>query len=62
MLFEAFLHLKQDFGGRRFDSDGINGFDRWCSAMAVSFYEEGIEKLVSRSDKCLNKAGNYVAK
>jgi hypothetical protein len=25
-----------------------------------TFYEEGIQKLVSRYDKCLNSGGNYV--
>jgi len=28
----------------------------------ISFYEEGIEKLVPRYDKCLNNGGEYVEK
>jgi len=34
-----------------------------CFALqAASFYDEGIQKLVQRYDKCLNNGGNYVKK
>jgi len=34
-----------------------------CFASQVaSFYDEGIQKLVQRYDKCLNNGGNYVEK
>jgi hypothetical protein len=37
-----------------------------CAEVAVftgaMFYDEGIQKLVSRYDKCLNNGGNYVEK
>jgi transposase len=29
---------------------------------AATFYEEGLQKLVPRYDKCLNNGGNYVEK
>jgi hypothetical protein len=31
-------------------------------SVAATFYEEGIQKLVPRYDKCLNNGGNYVEK
>jgi hypothetical protein len=31
-------------------------------SQAATFYEEGIQKLVHRDDKCLNNGGNYVEK
>ena len=31
-------------------------------SQAASFYDEGIQKLVQRYDKCLNNGGNYVEK
>ncbi|GBL80103.1 hypothetical protein AVEN_164871-1, partial [Araneus ventricosus] len=50
------MFLKRDFGGRRFDSDddAKNGVQQWLSSMAACFFEEGIDKLVFRYDKCLN--------
>jgi len=34
-----------------------------CFASQVaSFYNEGVQKLVQRYDKCLNNGGNYVKK
>lgn len=62
--YHLFLHMKRDFGGRRFDSDdgAENGVRQWLSSLAASFHAEGIEKLVSRYDKCLNNGGNYVEK
>ena len=32
------------------------------ASQAASFYDEGIQKLVQRYDKCLNNGGNYVEK
>ena len=31
-------------------------------SQAATFYEEGIQKLVPRYDKCLNNGRNYVEK
>lgn len=62
--YHLFLNLKRDFGGRRFDSDedAKTGVQQWLSSLAASFFEEGIDKLISRYDKCLNNGGNYVEK
>ena len=32
----------------------------YFASQAASFYNEGIQKLVQRYDKCLNNGGNYV--
>ena len=34
----------------------------WLNSQAADWYEEGISKLVSRYDKCLNVQGDYVEK
>jgi len=34
----------------------------WLNSQAAVWYEEGISKLVSRYDKCLNVQGDYVEK
>ena len=34
----------------------------WLNSHAAAWYEEGINKLVSRYDKCLNVQGDYVEK
>ena len=34
----------------------------YLSSLAANFFAEGIEKLVSRYDKCLNRFGDYVEK
>ncbi|GBN11441.1 hypothetical protein AVEN_193276-1 [Araneus ventricosus] len=59
-----FLNLKRDFRGRIFDSDddAENGVLQWLSSLAASFFEEGIDKLVSRYEECLNNGSNYVEK
>jgi len=34
----------------------------WLNNLAAPFYDEGLQKLVPRYDKCLNVDGNYVEK
>jgi len=34
----------------------------WLKTQAANFYEEGIQKLVPRYDKCLRNFGSYVEK
>jgi hypothetical protein len=34
----------------------------WLNSQASVWYEEGISKLLSRYDKCLNAQGDYVEK
>jgi histone-lysine N-methyltransferase SETMAR len=62
--FHLFLHLKKFPAGQRFndDEDVERAEQKWLSSQAATFYDEGIQKLVSRYDKCLNNSGNYVEK
>ena len=52
--FHLFLHLKKFLGGKRFDSndDLKDAVQKWLTSHAAPFYEEGIQKLVPRYDKC----------
>jgi histone-lysine N-methyltransferase SETMAR len=62
--FHLFTHLKRFLGGQRFDDDDSvkEAVKQWFNAQAESFYDDGIQKLVPRYDKCLNIHGNYVEK
>jgi hypothetical protein len=56
-----FLHLKSFLAGRQFHDDEVKeAVTTWFASQAASFYDEGIQKLVQRYDKCLNNGGNYV--
>ena len=58
-----FLHLKSFLAGRRLHDNEVKEAVTTCFAsQAASFYDEGIQKLVQRYDKCLNNGGNYVEK
>ena len=59
--FHLFLHLKKFLGGKRFDDDDDlkDAVQKWLTSQAAAFYEEGIQKLVPRYDKCLNNGGEY---
>ena len=35
---------------------------QWLTSQAATFYQDGIQKLVPRYDKCLNNGGEYVEK
>jgi hypothetical protein len=56
--------LKNFLAGQRFnnDEDIKRAVQKWLSSQAATFYDDGIQKLVSRYDKCLNNGGNYVEK
>jgi hypothetical protein len=62
--FHLFLHLKNFLTGQRFNSDEDvkRAVQKLLSSQAATFYDKGIQKLVSRYDKCLNNGGNYVEK
>ena len=61
--FHLFLHLKSFLTDRRFHDNVVKEAVTTCFAsQAASFYDEGIQKLVQRHDKCLNNGGNYVEK
>ena len=44
------------------DEDLQHAVVDWLNSQAAVWYEEGINKLVSRYDKCLNVQGDYVEK
>jgi hypothetical protein len=60
----VFLHLKTSLGGQRFHDDNKvrEAINMWFESEAASFYNAGIQKLMSRYDKCLNSGGNYAKK
>jgi hypothetical protein len=62
--FHLFLHLKNSLGSKRFDDDDDlkDAVQKWLTSQVVAFYEEDIQKLVLRCDKCLNNGGEYVEK
>ncbi|KAL4143360.1 hypothetical protein QTP88_005698 [Uroleucon formosanum] len=62
--FHFFLHMKSFMGGQNFNEDDEvkKAISAWLQSQASSFYDEGIQKLVPRYDKCLNNGGNYVEK
>ena len=65
--YHLFLNLKNFLGSKRFDDDDDDddlkdAVQKWLTSQAAAFYEEDIQKLVSRYDKCLNNSGEYVEK
>ncbi|GFW21866.1 uncharacterized protein TNCV_1235911 [Trichonephila clavipes] len=59
--FHLFRYLKEFLGGKRFDTaNEVKEVQDWLSSQAADVYEVGIQKLVERYDKCLNKHGNNV--
>jgi histone-lysine N-methyltransferase SETMAR len=40
----------------------MDGVNNWLHNLAAPFFDEGLQKLVSRYDKRLNVDGNYVEK
>jgi histone-lysine N-methyltransferase SETMAR len=57
--FNLFLHLKKFLAGQCFNNDEDV---KRAVQKAATFYDEGIQKLIFRYDKCLNNCGNYVEK
>jgi len=61
--YHLILHLKKFMGGKGFDDDDLkDAVQNWLTSQVAAFYEEGIQKLVPRYDKCLNNGGEYVEK
>jgi hypothetical protein len=52
----VFLHLKTFLGGPWFhdENEVKEAVKTWFASQVASFYDAGIQKLVSRYDKCLN--------
>ncbi|GBN57507.1 hypothetical protein AVEN_20906-1 [Araneus ventricosus] len=62
--FHLFLHLKHHLCVNNYndDEDVKTAVTSWLLEQAASFFEEGIQNLVVRYDKCLNKLGSFVEK
>jgi len=54
------LHLPQI--SRTLLYDLKDAVPKWLTSWVAAFYEEGIQKLVPRYDKCLNNGSEYVEK
>jgi hypothetical protein len=47
--FHLFLHLKKFLASQRFNNEDVKrAVQKWLSSQAATFYDEGIQKLVSR--------------
>ena len=61
--FHLFLRMEHLAGKRHADDEDLQHAVVDClNSQAAVWYEEGISKLVSRYDKCLNVQGDYVEK
>ena len=62
--YHLFSNMKTWLAAQRFD-DGVElqaGVNDWLKSQAAKFYDDGINKLVHRYDKCLNLNGDNVEK
>jgi hypothetical protein len=62
--FQLFPTLKEFLDSRHFESDeeAKDSIKEWLNVLAADVYEEGIQKLVTRYDRCLNVGGDCVEK
>jgi len=62
--YHLFTKMKVWLAPRRFHTNEelMDGVNNWLHNLATPFFDEGLQKLVSRYDKCLNVDGNYVEK
>jgi hypothetical protein len=58
------LHLKKHLAGQKFheDEEVKSEVTAWLCALAAEFCDIGIQNLVPRLNKCLDKGGDYVEK
>jgi hypothetical protein len=56
--------LNPSTAGKKFDDDDEVQEEvmTWFKGQAADYYDSGIQKLVPRLNKCLDNAGDYVAK
>ncbi|GBO40279.1 hypothetical protein AVEN_33380-1 [Araneus ventricosus] len=59
-----FPKLKEHLSGTRFssDSDAKTAAENWRNGKGCDFYQAGLNKLVLRSDNCLNRFSHYLEK
>jgi len=62
--YRFFLHIKSLLGGKHFDDDDDlkDAVQKWLKSQVAVFYEEGVQNLGTRYDKCLNNGSEYVEK
>jgi histone-lysine N-methyltransferase SETMAR len=60
--YHLFTKMKVWFGTQRFhtNEDLMDGVNNRLHNLVAPFLDEGLQKLVSRYDKCVNVDGNYV--
>ena len=61
--YHLFLNMKTWLATQRFDDAELQaGVNEWLKSQVAKFYDDGINKLVHRYDKCLNLNGDYAEK
>jgi hypothetical protein len=62
--YHQVTYLKNWLRSQRFNNNEelMEGVKTWLSSQAADFFVTGINKLISRYDKCLNSGGDRVAK
>jgi hypothetical protein len=59
--FHIFGDLKRDIRGHRFasDEDVCGWVKMWFRGQPTSFFKDGIDRLISQWNKCINSFGDY---
>ena len=61
--FHLFLHLKKHLAGQKFHEDEkVRKVTSWFCAQVAELFDFGIQELVPRLNKCLDKGGDDVEK
>jgi histone-lysine N-methyltransferase SETMAR len=62
--YHLFTKMKVCLATQRFHTNEelMDGVNNWLHNLVAPFFDEGLQNLVSRYDKCLNVDGNYVEK
>jgi hypothetical protein len=60
--FHLFLHLKKHLAGQKFHEDEEVKNEVTAACTGGEFCDIGIQKLVPRLNKCLDRGGDYVEK
>jgi hypothetical protein len=62
--FPFVIALKKHLAGQKFheDEEVKNEVTTWLRAQAAEFYDIGIQNLLPRLNKCIDKDGDYVEK
>jgi histone-lysine N-methyltransferase SETMAR len=62
--YHLFTYPKNWLGSQRFNSNEelTEGVEMWLSLQAADFFDTGIQKLISRFDKCLSSGDDYIEK